>query len=185
MSQRLLVIFAGAVSCLLLVAAAAAKEAVETDPEKVSTSQLLFGQKQLQEHLDGMREYLATLKQRIQMLDEDLLSGQARLFATKQKLEKALAPSRELDELLAEIERLQGESNQLETDIVDAKKRLKMLDQQIADQKLANAELDQARIAARDQVAALEARLDLITSTIKDSIRLRALQLLDEDAPID
>src|SRR5690606_1998159 len=154
--------------------------AQETDPHKVTTRDLLFGQSRLDAHLDSRREYLETLNTRLEQLDEQLLQSQAELFSVRRELEMASRTSKELEALLEEITSLEQEAGDLGRALFAAQESMQDLEVLIGQQNMTNEELEAERVAAKNRVEDLEQRLGLMESGIASSLRIRAAQILTE-----
>lgn len=163
-------------------AGSASQSPARTDPLEVTTGDLLFRKGRLDAHLEARRVYLATLSQRLETLDDGLLERQAQLFSLEQELEAVEQPSRELAELLKEIEMLRTDSDQLGLALFRARTDMKELEEQIEAEGLAGEELEAERLAAKARVEALEQRMALVESGIRNALRTRAAQILAEQS---
>ena len=153
----------------------------ETDASKATTGDFLFGQKRLNEHLEARRQYLQSLQTKLDEMDDELLASKASLFAAKRSLEQAEKPGRELTELLADVSRLEQESESLTDQLLKARDDLDQLDRQIADQKLSNEQMKARTEEAKARVDQLEKQLAVVTSGITRAVKLRAEQVLREE----
>lgn len=152
----------------------------ETDASKAKTGDFLFGQKRLEQHLEIRRQYLQSLKSRLDEMDDELLASKARLFATKKSLEEAQRPGKELSDLLAEVKRLERESEQLTDQLLKAKDDLERIDRLAASQKISNEQLKVESEAAKARVDKLEMQLAVVKNGIARAAKIRAEQVLQE-----
>jgi chromosome segregation ATPase len=156
--------------------------AAETDPYKISTRDLIWGGKRLDQHLETRREYLAVLNERLMTLDDELLSSQSKLFSVRGELEEVEQPSRELQALLTEIEVLQIQYDTLSEELFDATLRMEEIQASIEQQNVDNEALRAALLEAKGSVEAVEKRMEIVESSIASGLRIRAMQILDESS---
>ena len=156
--------------------------AAETDPYRISTRDLVWGGKRLDEHLETRREYLSVLDTRLEELDDDLLSSQAELFTVRKDLEQVQQPSRELKALLADVEALQDQYTTLGDWLFDANVSMDELTALIEGQEADNEALRTALLEAKNKVEQIERRMEIVESSIASALRIRAMQILEESS---
>jgi chromosome segregation ATPase len=145
----------------------------DTDPTRVSTCQLLVGNDKLQQYLAQRRQHLEALGAQIELLDGELLSGQAELFKLRGEFDKAAVPSRELQALRQDIGAMQVELDQLETDKLRAEEAVKKLKAAVDREPARNAALDRQLQDVQRDVASMERKIEIVRGSIKRAAALR------------
>jgi chromosome segregation ATPase len=134
---------------------------------------LLVGNDKLQQYLAQRRQHLEALGAQIELLDGELLSGQAELFKLRGEFDKAAVPSRELQALRQDIGAMQVELDQLETDKLRAEEAVKKLKAAVDREPARNAALDRQLQDVQRDVASMERKIEIVRGSIKRAAALR------------
>lgn len=160
------------VSITLLVGGCASV-CTETDPTRVSTTGMLFCIESLEEWLANRRGYLNSLTGRLSVLDDELLTSQAKLFSIRKELDKASMPAQELAALRQQIDNLNQQSKILEEQIYNSKKQIITLQAGLESSIVQREKTDKELQKARQEVELMEKKLAIVQNGVKQAAAIQ------------
>jgi chromosome segregation ATPase len=158
---------------LALVVGGCATICPETDPTKVSTVGMLVCTESLEQWLTIRRSYLNNLNGRLSVLDDNLLTSQAKLFSIRKELEKVSMPAQELENILKQIEDLNQQAKTLEEQIYNSKKQIVTLQAELENSTAQKEKTDEELQKAQQEVELMEKKLAIVQNGVKQAAAIQ------------
>jgi chromosome segregation ATPase len=171
------------VASLILGLLAGCATTTQTDADKVSGGDLLFGRERLQQFLAARRQVLSALQTRAGDLETQVMAQLGRLRQVEKEHAAASATSQAATATLRELQAQQKKAGSTLDRITQAQAEIKRAEAAaIQADKDAVERARQQQAALQQEVSRLEGEVALINDSIRRTLRLREEQMLRESS---